>query len=242
LAPAQEYGLILWSHSSGWQQRPTKSRGFGLENNSTQMSISDFVSAINGTEMDFLFFDTCYMGCVEVAYELRHAAHYMVASVCEVPGMGMPYNRTLPELYNQDMIEGLKNAIDITVSSYAAGNGCPSTLSLIDLSKMDNLAQAVKNAPATLPEDFVPQRFSISEPYCWLFYDFGQYFQAIGGDPDALTSAVLHEQHTAMIWGTIPITHCSGLSIFLPNFSQGKFNYDSYGYSSLQWYKFLNQN
>ncbi len=239
IAPAKEYGLVLWSHSSGWQQSMNKVRGFGYENSREQISVSDLADAIEGLNLDFLVFDTCYMGCVEVAYELRNAAHYMVSSVCEVPGDGMPYDQTLSELLREDMVQGLKNAIDITVTSYLGTNGCPSTLSLIDLTQLDALALAVKNATGTLPEDYTPQVFSISSPYRYLFYDFGQYFDAIGGDESAKNNAILHERHTAYVWGQIPLTHCSGLSVYLPQFSPG-YNYESYGYSSLEWPQFLN--
>ena len=239
LAPAQEYGLILWSHSTGWMQTPMKSRGFGYEYSREQMSISDLADAIKGLDLDFIVFDTCYMACVEVAYELRNAARYMVASVCEVPEDGMPYIKTLPALLSEDMAEGLKEAIDVTVSSYPNFGGCPSTLSLIDLTKMDALAAAVKDARRGPIPNYTPQVFSTSHPYNRLFFDFGQYFDVIGGNESAKNDAILHERHTSSIWGRLPLTHCSGLSIFIPEFSSG-FNYDSYGYSSLEWPQFLN--
>lgn len=236
-APSHEFGLIMWSHSSGWIQSMIKSRGFGLENSSKQMSVSDLADAVENLEIDFILFDTCYMGCVEVAYELRHAARYMAASVCEVNEDGMPYDLTMPALFAEDMVAGLKNAIDITVTYNTAIDPCPATMSLIDLSAMDRLAQAVKSAPGTLPDDYVPQRFSDDTPYSRIFCDFGQYFDAIGGDPMALNAAIIHERHSPTYWGH-PLTLCSGLSIYLPECSPG-YNYDSYGYSSLEWYKFI---
>lgn len=240
LAPAREYGLILWSHSSGWQQSPVKVRGFGLEYSYKQISTSDLADAVEGFNLDFIIFDTCYMGCIEVAYELRNAARFMVASVCEVPNEGMPYDATLPALMKPNIKDALIETININHSINAPANvgGCPVTLSLIDLSRMDALAQAVKDAPLPLPDDFIPQVFSVSHPYRHLFFDFGQYYNAIGGDPDPIKAAIIHERHSLSIWGQLRLDHCSGLSIYLPQFAPG-YDYNSHGYSSLEYYKFI---
>ncbi len=242
MAPSAEFGIVFWSHSSGWQQTKSKARAFGLENSSRQMSITDLAAALTGQNIDYVIFDSCYMGCVEVAYELRRCADWMVASVCEVPPDGMPYNRVLPQLLDAtDPLPGrLSRVIDTTVNSYLPGtSGCPSTMSLTDLSRMDALAEAVKNAPDLLPYDYKPQVFSRSAPYKYLFCDFGQYFNAIGCNPDVLSEAVVYERHTTKIWGEIPIVHCSGLSVYLPQFFPG-YDYSSHGYSSLSWAKYLN--
>lgn len=241
LAPAEGYGLVLWSHSSGWQQTSRRSRGFGLENSRLQMSISDLAGVLSGVEspFEFLIFDTCYMGCVEVAYELRNTARYMVGSVCEVPTPGMPYDLTVEHLFDADTRRGLTAAIDLTVDTYLADKtiSCPSTLSLIDLEAMPALAAAVKaRFVPSLPVGYEAQPFSVSTPFRNLFFDFGQWYAgALGGDPAALSAAVLHERHTPMIWGRLPLVACSGLSVYLPQLSDG-FDYTSYGYDTLGWY------
>lgn len=241
-APSDEFGIVFWSHSSGWKQTMNKARAFGLENNYRQMSITDLAEALTGKDIDYMIFDTCYMGCVEVAYELRLCADWMVASVCEVPLNGMPYDKVLPQLFDEteSLPVRLSRVIDTTVDSYLPGTtGCPSTMSLIDLSRMDALAEAVKNAPGQLPDDYEPQVFSRNTPYKYMFCDFGQYFEAIGGNPAVLAQTVVHERHTPKIWGTIPLTHCSGLSVYLPQLFPG-YDYSSFEYSSLSWAKYLN--
>ncbi len=238
LAPSQELGMVLWSHSSGWRQKKPAARGYGLENG-RQMKISDLAAALKGRGLDFLFFDTCYMGCVEVAYELRGVAPWLVASVCEVPARGMPYDLTLPELFDADIPRGLRKAIDTNVDFYLAdpNESCPSTMSLIDLSKMDALAEAVKPVfGLDLQESYEPQRFSISTPYKNLFFDLGQYMDAMGADTEALHAAVVHERHTLKIWGRVELEHCSGLSVFIPNLNPA-YTPDSYDYNTLAWYR-----
>ena len=244
LAPADEYGMVLWSHSSGWRQKSPAlmhSRAYGLENGRT-MSITNLAKALRDSDLSFLVFDTCYMGSVEVAYELRNAARWMVASVCEVPTPGMPYNLTLPGLFDADMARGLQSAIDITVDSYIADRTqlCPSTLSLIDLSALDDLAAEVKDIiDNPLPEGFRPQRFSVDRPYASLFFDLGQYMQALGGTTTAaLERAVIHERHTDKIWVRLPIDHCSGLSVYIPGIDAG-YDLTSYDYNTLEWARYM---
>ena len=240
LAPSREFGMVFWSHSSGWRQKA--SRGFGSENG-RMMTVTDLALALGSDRaIDFLFFDCCYMGCAEVAYELRNCADYMVASPCEVPVGGMPYDLTLAELFNPDLTEGLKNAVDLTVDSYLAdpAERCPSTLSVVDLRKMDELIEAVEPVLGNeLPEGFKPQRFSRDNPYKYMFTDLGQYIGALGASiPDGV---ILHERHTPKIWSTIDLTHCSGLTIYMPDPKNG-FDYTYRGYNTLSWAKYLHLN
>ncbi len=245
LAPAKEFGMIFWSHASGWRRKSARAadaRGFGSENG-RMMTVTQMASALGrDRKIDFLFFDCCYMGCAEVAYELRNSARYFVASVCEVPAGGMPYHLTVPELFNPDMVEGLKNTIDLNVDYYrnATSVQCPSTLALVDLSKMDELIEAVRpTIGGKVPYSFLWQRFSRNAPYRDMFTDLGQYMEALGGTmPEGV---ILHEDHTDSVWGTISLSYCIGLSIFYPNFATG-IDYTYKGYDTLEWAKYLNLN
>lgn len=241
-APARENGVIFWSHSTGWkgaQRVAPAARTFGIEGGQ-QIEIPALAAALQTVpKLDFVFFDSCYMGCVEVAYELRHAADYMVASVCEVPIEGMPYDRTLPHLFAENLTDGLQLAIDTNVDYYLneTSESCPSTMSLIDLSTMDALAAAA--APILTnrgepKEDF--QYFSVSSSFMNYFVDLRQYMEQISTDDEALEAfiaaldrTVLHEHHTKWIWNRLPILTCCGLSIN-PDPSA-----TAYGYQSLSW-------
>ena len=84
LAPAAHYGLILWSHAMGWTNGPDSKpasvlRSFGLDNRQ-EMTITDMASALAGFKFEYIYFDCCYMGSVEVIYELRDNAPLIVAS------------------------------------------------------------------------------------------------------------------------------------------------------------------
>lgn len=242
LAPSNEFGMIFWSHASGWRQKSAPaagSRGFGSEGG-RMMTVTQLADALGrDAKIDFLFFDCCYMGCAEVAYELRRSARYFVASVCEVPAGGMPYHLTVPELFNPNMLQGLKNAIDLNVDYYLNDPSvrCPSTMSLVDLSKMDDLIESVRpTIGGKVSQSFYWQRFSRNTPYRDMFTDLGQYMEVLGGTMPK--GVILHERHTSSVWGVISLDHCIGLSIFYPNFANG-IDYTFKGYDSLEWAKYL---
>jgi hypothetical protein len=259
LAPTSDMGLVFWSHSSGWMQRTSrtsevKRRGFGLESGEI-MSITDLADALKGNHFSFIWFDSCFMGTVEVMYQLRHVADYIVASPTETPWDGMPYHLTLPLLFAADAPD-LRGAIDVTYDydmNTLTDDKCPVTLTLTDCSQLDALADATADVYASanpLPDDFDPQLFarptdfkSETTPYPYIFFDFDQYVETIASS-DALLAqwrtafgnAVLYEVHSPMIWDTLPINRCCGLTTFAPSVA----NYDlsAYGYDELEWTKY----
>ena len=101
-APAQDYGLILWSHGTGWAPslttRPNAPRRVFGEDNGATMALDQLAAAIPVGGFSWIYSDVCYMGAIEVAYQLRHCCRYFVGYPTEIPGRGMPYELTLPYL------------------------------------------------------------------------------------------------------------------------------------------------
>ncbi len=116
--PAQEYGLVMWSHADGWlpatnTDYPIKemtyaaarpfSFGIDTDNNSvwtddgTQMNVADMAQAIaqSGMHCRYILFDACLMQNLEVAYALRHATDYVVASPMSINSAGAYYTHLL---------------------------------------------------------------------------------------------------------------------------------------------------
>ena len=79
LYPAHSYGLILWSHGTTWLPSNTQLRSFGIDHGS-EMNILALSLALP-VHFDFLLFDACLMGAVEVAYELQDKTNYIIASL-----------------------------------------------------------------------------------------------------------------------------------------------------------------
>ncbi len=110
--PAEEYGLIMWSHADGWLPSTDKNYAtsprlktarpfsFGIDDGSrfgsdtgSQMDISDMATAITsaGIHAKYIMFDACLMQNLEVAYALRNVADYIVASPIAIPASGGNY-------------------------------------------------------------------------------------------------------------------------------------------------------
>jgi hypothetical protein len=115
--PAKSYGLVLWGHASGWLISKDsvvydKSRAYGGDtgsNSSTSsgrywMNIPSMARAIaNGMEstpLTFIMGDCCSFGCVEIAYELRQVAEYIIGSPAEVPDEGAPFDLIIPDMFS----------------------------------------------------------------------------------------------------------------------------------------------
>lgn len=118
--PAQEYGLVMWSHADGWIE-PTDTDytqyekqqirqqphiySFGIDcgpngnmsNEGAQMSITGMAQAIQnaGIRCKFVFFDARLMQNIEVGYALRHVADYVVASPVATPADGSYYTHNI---------------------------------------------------------------------------------------------------------------------------------------------------
>ena len=70
------------------------------------MELADFASALplpNHRKWDFILFEGCYMGSVEVAYELKDKTEAIIASPTEIvsPGMTEVYPSLCPIFTSQ---------------------------------------------------------------------------------------------------------------------------------------------
>ena len=110
-APSDKYGLILWSHGTGWipafsdHKLPNgmqKSYGMDKYQGVTDYcDLHELASAIPDRMFDYIWFDLCYMMGVEVAYQLREKCDYIAGYPTEDWSMGMNYETTLPMLVAQ---------------------------------------------------------------------------------------------------------------------------------------------
>lgn len=108
--PADSYGLILFSHASGWLPPATldspRSRSV-IVDGSDEMELADFAAALPDGLFDYIVFEACFMAGIEVAYGLRDKARYILASSAEIlsPGFREAYRSSLGDL--PDGEEGL---------------------------------------------------------------------------------------------------------------------------------------
>ena len=143
---ADSYSLMLWNHGAG------AVLGYGVDENHNNevMSIVDLKDAILGSEfcksgrkMEWIGFDACLMGMLEVADALSDCSGYMISSEEVVPGFGMNYS-FLSDLSKAENMDGVTAGTCILDSfEYFYKNESPYpaeyTLSCIDLSKVGNV-------------------------------------------------------------------------------------------------------
>ena len=152
LSPTDRIGLICGSHGSAWTNSIFTSRSFGQDGSGTDNTIllPQMVSAIKSTgkTLDFLLFDSCYMGTMEVCYDFKDVVNYQIVSAMEVPAYGFPYNtELLPYLY-QGTPEGYSKACAEFVSYYkevyTTGNQAWATIAVVDSKEVSAMTSVLK--------------------------------------------------------------------------------------------------
>lgn len=158
--PAQSYGLVMWSHASGWipaQPKSAPRRSFGIDNgmnsilnDGTEMEISTLGHVLqkSGMTWDYIFFDACFMQCVEVAYELRNVTDWCIGSPAEIPGNGAPYTKIMADLFLEP--DEAWHIAEDYYKHYSDNTGV--VLSVVKTSELEALADATAPLLTTLPQ------------------------------------------------------------------------------------------
>ncbi len=258
--PAQSYGLILWSHGTAWYPEGTSISGVKntiLGNNLKQLPLTksfgrDGTSELNMKQLrsslpvhfDFIVFDACYMGSIEVAYELKDNANYILSSATEVLSAGFPYKQITRELF-EPYVDYVKVANDFFNSYDTLSNALKSaTISVIKTSKLRGLANQVSvimNDSSNLKQVNISeiQQFTVNKAN--FMFDFGDFIGNVANNSKMieefkriLSEVVLYKVSTKTILDELEIKSFSGLSIYVPDSSNYKY-YDYY--KTLDWYK-----
>ncbi len=259
LAPANDYGLVLWSHAMGWTQdgvaeppeamqlisRSSLSYSYGVDKGQ-RMNITSLSEALDGAGFSFVYFDCCYMGSVEVAYQMRDVAPIIVAGPTETPLQGMPYQLNLKHFFAQeaDLIGAAKTTYEYNTRDYDVRD-CPISVAVYDTSKLDALAsvtaQVFEQAAEPYPTGYEPQRYGGSKPAVSYFFDLEHYVRAICDDEalfqtwqSALHQVVLYNECTRSIWGKYDVETSCGFSTFI---MKKVTDATTAGYNQLQWYE-----
>ena len=205
LAPASDYGLILWSHATGWFEDEyclpvsASSRSaepqiqplwYGAEGQTSgydgdHMTLPALAKALSGNRFSFIYFDCCHMATVEVAYELRDLAPVMVASATELGVNGMPYDQNLAcfTAATPDLERALNNTFRYYQEHFNVQNdrnrfGC--SITLMKTAALDRLASSVKNIMAQTehPAGYSAVRYFRTAVIPAGIYDLKHYIEA----------------------------------------------------------------
>jgi hypothetical protein len=145
--PAEHYCLIIWDHGSGWSVRSATSKYKAVISDETSghvMNVTDISAALADVHLDVVAFDACLMQQLEVAYELKDSADYLVGSSAPEPSPGYNYATLLSDMNACTTPAALCKAIvSDYVKTYPDYNGI--TQSAVDLGKISAVAEAADN-------------------------------------------------------------------------------------------------
>lgn len=240
IAPSKNYALALWSHATGWvpkgidaSRSPEKPVQYTFGSSSyswggTEMEIDDLARALpSDIVFDYIASDACYMGGIEVAYELRDKCRYFVASAIETPVDGFEYDLIMKELMSADVHK-------IVEKQFNYYNGLSSwwatcAMSVVDCSKLERLAAATKSLIENSPRSISSINFGaiqdLGSSYSFRnrYYDLGDFMNSTwSGNAGlaefnaAMREVVPTKLNTPLNLDTYPITKYSGFSCFIP--------------------------
>ena len=227
--PAESYGLVLWSHGDGWLPA-TSTRSFGLDGGEA-MDIPELEEAVQSavavtsSRLDFIYFDACFMQSVEVAYQLRDYADYIIGCPLETPSPGSPYDAVLAPLFAEgeaDVVGMARTYFETYDVLYNGGIGGSNThwtsgvaISVVQTDALEPLATETRTLYARYAdslEELVPddlwqvQRFDYNRryngSYLHAYYDFGDFVEYLVSDEEyaawqsCLDAAMVYAQST----------------------------------------------
>ncbi len=189
------YSIILGCHGSGWLPRDADAykatRAFGGGDSTTRADITQLAEAIEQSaigHMVYVCFDDCYMANIEVAYDMRTAADYLLASTSEVMDVGLPY------AYEWRYLKSATPDYSAIVTqfynfylSYAYPYGA---FSVVDCAYVEATASlmrqlnSVMDSAGITPQDVSPQYLDGYTSH--VFYDWQDYYERVA---EALRSA-----------------------------------------------------
>lgn len=254
-SPARSYAMTIGCHGMGWLPAGTTGRAaalrgsdgmvlryhweydvpyptrfFGGTTSGTQADVTSLAEGIKqaGLHMDYILFDDCYMSTVEVAYDLKDVAHYLVCSPTEMMAFGMPYSEIGGYLLGKPDFEALCNGFLAFYSQYSMPSG---TLAVTDCSEVEALAGIMQKIngrfmfDSSLESDIQPM-----DGYSpGIFFDLGSYVKLLCSDADLLrqfdeqlAATVIYRVHTQSYYSSVnrvltPINEYSGLTVSDPS-------------------------
>ena len=237
-------GLVLWSHGNAWLPEGyhietenksgvvVKSFGKDMSPREGAMELPDLAEVLNPYRFDYILFDACFMGSVEVLYELRHSARYFIASPAEILADGFPYHHLLPYLIGKLQLE---KATEAYYNYYNVLEGArqSATVTLVDSEQLEALASFCKQLNISeLSLAHLQQYSRNNEKY---LFDLKQVLleSNVKGEMEPIWLQLCKvERHTPR-FANIALTHCNGLSVYLFGKNEKLNNY----YKQLSWYR-----
>ena len=226
LFPADSYGLILWSHGTGWipplassssaaQEQRSGScpeRTFGLDGK-VELEIRDLAQAIP-YKLSFMLMDACFMGGIETAYEVKDSVDYYIGSPAEILTESFPYHKIMQHIFKStpDYAAVCREYYDY----YNAKSGAErsATVALMDCSKLAEVAEVAKRVFDQYGERIASLDLSLLQPY--FRGSNSKYFYDLKDLVDAIADASLSAEFAAALERAVPYKASTPYFIELP--------------------------
>lgn len=254
--PAAGYGAVLSSHGTGWLPEDyfshssryesvprgggsiiwsvPRRRTFGQEyceggTRSQEIEIRDLAKAIP-YKLDYILFDACLMGTVEVAWQLREVCDLLAVSPCEIPDKGFNYDTMAKHLLKPETPD-LKAVCQDYYDAYENDSVYGATITLVDCRSLDRLAEVCRDLFSRYRLSIRTLNGSNVQVYdrmlgkktFYAFFDLKDMLREAGASDEdlallqgALDEAILYKNHTPRFI-SVKLERCCGLSMYLPS-------------------------
>lgn len=214
------------------------------EGRSYEMDLRDFAEAIP-MKLDYILFDACLMGGIEVAYELKGKCDLLAFSQAEVLAEGLNYTTLTRHLLGNKPAADPESVCRDYFLQYDQKTGVyrSATVSLVDCNRLDRLTEVCRDLFDRYRDNIrninynkVQQFYTGSHHW---FYDLESILSVAGINDEeldllheALDECIVYKGHTPAFLGEFDITTFSGFSTYLPK--RGSAQLDRY-YKTLKW-------
>jgi hypothetical protein len=225
----------------------------GGSSNMNEIELPDFAAAIP-FHLDFIIFDCCLMGGVEVAYELKDVCDKVCFSQTEILAGGMDYRKMAEHIFNGETadLESIARDFYTKYAEKASSTDRSATVSVVDCRKLDAVAEIVgRHSEAITASAYSNKRNDVQRyfqsslaRYHGIFYDLEDIVIKSGAPESelnaldtALKECIICKFATPTFLTHLEIKHHSGLSMYLPDIERKTLN--RY-YPVLRWNKATN--
>ncbi|WP_289531223.1 clostripain-related cysteine peptidase [Labilibaculum sp. K2S] len=278
--PYQSKGLVLWSHGNAWLPpevslysdrdkildttavKNSRLKSFGLDqeiaNSSAykEMDVIEMANVLNPYSFDFIMFDACFMGSIEVVYELKDVCNYIISSPTEILSAGFPYHQIIPELFSNNFDATLVASKKHEYYENQKGILSSSSVSVVKTQNLQELASFFKHnlseilLNTNITNEDVPyfkgniqQYDRLKSEFLFDMYDFVERVCIYKEDTALLNdfkniwkNTIIYSEHTPFMIGILSLENCNGVSMYLPQDYDTRININAY-YKQLKWYE-----
>ena len=189
------------------------------------MDIREMAARLPG-HFSFILWDVCFMGGIEVAYELRNKTDYMIASPAEVISDGFPYEKMMPLLWGgEEAMKQICREYYNHYNKYQVNSLWRSAVvGLVKTEELEPLVAKVRTLLAGKTDYVRAWHYPLSKGGLpMVFFDFGDYIRKMTTEEEynsfkkQLDRVVIYKAATEKLFGDeVPADKFSGLTSYIP--------------------------